>query len=57
MLMDNQILRCYQQKIELNCSNGAILTIGSSTIRFDSFGRDYIFEPSKEEIIMTFQNR
>jgi F-type H+-transporting ATPase subunit gamma len=34
-----------------NCSNGAILTIGSSTIRFDNFGWLY-FEPSKE-IIMT----
>jgi F-type H+-transporting ATPase subunit gamma len=36
-----------------NCSNGAILTIGSSTIRFDNFGWRLYFEPSKEEIIMT----
>jgi F-type H+-transporting ATPase subunit gamma len=42
-----------QFKNAANCSNGAILTIGSSTIRFDNFGWRLYFEPSKEEIIMT----
>jgi hypothetical protein len=33
-----------------NCSNGAILTIGSSTIRFDNWLEIIFFEPSKKRL-------
>jgi F-type H+-transporting ATPase subunit gamma len=39
--------------LQLKLFKRTILTIGSSTIRFDNFGWRLYFEPSKEEIIMT----